>query len=96
MKIENSHLVVEIKSSGAEMTRIYSKKTKLEYLWNGDSSYWGRHAPVLFPIVGQVKDKTYTVDGSDFHLSQHGFARDAGFKIINQEVEEITFELISS
>jgi len=96
MIIENDVLLVEIKSAGAEMTRVYSKTTKLEYLWKGDPTFWGRHAPVLFPIIGQVKDKTYTVDGNNFHLSQHGFARDNEFTIINQEPDAVTLELTSS
>jgi galactose mutarotase-like enzyme len=96
IKIENKELLVEIKSAGAEMTRIYSKKTQLEYLWKGAPTFWGRHAPVLFPIVGQVKNKTYKVDGDDFHLPQHGFARDNEFKLLTQEEDEVTFELTDS
>ena len=93
MKIENEELLVELKTAGAELTRVYSKKTELEYLWKGDASFWGRHAPVLFPIVGQVKNKTYVVQGEEYHLSQHGFARDCEFVIINQEKDEVSFEL---
>jgi len=96
MIIENDKLLVEIKSAGAEMTRVYSKKTKLEYLWKGDASFWGRHAPILFPIVGQVKNKTYKVNKEEFHLSQHGFARDSEFSIINQEQGTVTLELTNS
>jgi galactose mutarotase-like enzyme len=93
MRIENDELLVELKTAGAELTRVYSKETELEYLWNGDASFWGRHAPVLFPIVGQVKNKTYVVEGSEYHLSQHGFARDCEFVIVNQEKDEVSFEV---
>ncbi len=96
MKLENEELLVEVKSAGAELTRVYSKKTRLDYLWKGDAKIWGRHAPVLFPIVGQVKNKTYVVDGKTYHLPQHGFARDNEFTVINQEVDSVTFELASS
>ena len=96
LKIENDSLIVSCKTQGAELTSIYSKKTKLEYLWNGDDKYWGRHAPVLFPIVGQVKDKTYKVGESEYHLSQHGFARDKDFKVSEHTEDSITFRLMSS
>ena len=79
MKLENEDLLVELKLAGAEITRVYSKSTKLDYLWEGDSKYWDRQAPVLFPIVGSLKDKKYVVDGVEYELPQHGFARDGVF-----------------
>lgn len=93
MIIQNEELLVEIKLAGAELTKIYSKTTKLDYLWKGDATFWGRHAPVLFPIVGQVKDKNYVVDGVNYQLSQHGFARDQVFELVHQEEDAATFEL---
>ncbi|HHQ1159980.1 TPA: aldose 1-epimerase family protein, partial [Listeria innocua] len=47
IKLENELLLVEMKEAGAELTRIFHKDTKLEYLWNADSAFWGRHSPVL-------------------------------------------------
>ena len=96
MKIENDELLVEIKSAGAELTKIYSKSTKLNYLWKGDSVFWGRHAPVLFPIVGQVKGKSYLLEGEKYQLSQHGFARDQEFQLIQHDDDLATFELVYS
>ena len=51
-RIENGHFIAEIKSLGAQLCRIYSKDNGIEYLWNGDETYWKKHAPVLFPFVG--------------------------------------------
>ena len=96
MKLENEGLLIEIKLVGAELTRIYSKSAKLDYLWEGDSKYWNRQAPVLFPIVGSLKDKKYVVDGIEYELPQHGFARDGEFKIIEQEKDFVVLELLSS
>ncbi len=94
--IENNQVTASIKSLGAELTSLKSKKTNIEYIWNGDIEFWGRHAPVLFPIVGQVKDKTYFVEGQRYELPQHGFARDTEFKVTDQQTDEITFELVYS
>jgi len=51
-----------------------------EYMWNADPAFWGRVAPILFPIVGQVNGKTLRADGRCFTMGQHGFARDADFE----------------
>lgn len=94
--LENEQTIVSMKRIGAELTSIYSKITEQEYLWNGDHNYWNRHAPILFPIVGRLVNDTYFIDGTEYHLPQHGFARDMTFDIIHQNKEEVTFQLQSS
>ncbi|EMQ4904611.1 aldose 1-epimerase family protein [Listeria monocytogenes] len=93
IKLENEVLLVEMKTAGAELTRISHKDTGLEYLWNADSKFWGRHSPVLFPTVGRLVDDTYLVDGNQYHLGQHGFARDRDFQVIEQTENTVRFEL---
>ncbi|EAF0969203.1 aldose 1-epimerase family protein [Listeria monocytogenes] len=93
IKLENEVLLVEMKTVGAELTRIFHKDTGLEYLWNADSKFWGRHSPVLFPTVGRLVDDTYLVDGKQYHLGQHGFARDRDFQVIEQTENTVRFEL---
>lgn len=85
IEIQNESLSVRINFKGAELSSIYNKKKKIEHLWQADPSVWARHAPILFPIVGQVKGGKYFVDGEEYKLGQHGFARDRVF-----ELEEIT------
>ena len=53
MKLENACLCVEIAEKGAELTRIFNKKTGAEILWNGNPEFWNRHSPILFPNVGR-------------------------------------------
>ncbi|WP_099221381.1 aldose 1-epimerase family protein [Listeria costaricensis] len=93
IKLENEQLVVEMKAEGAELTRIYHKKTGLDYLWHADKAFWGRHAPILFPTVGRLVEDTYYVDGEAFHLPQHGFARDRTFQVVEEETTRVVFEL---
>ncbi|EAF1658868.1 aldose 1-epimerase family protein [Listeria monocytogenes] len=93
IKLENEVLLVEMKTAGAELTRIFHKDTGFEYLWNADSKFWGRHSPVLFPTVGRLVDDTYLVDGKQYHLGQHGFARDRDFQVIEQTENTVRFEL---
>ena len=50
-----------------------------EYLWHGDPKYWGRRSPILFPMVGKVYGGAFRVDGKEYPMGQHGFARDSEF-----------------
>lgn len=94
-QLTNESLTVTLKSAGAEMISVKNKEG-LEYMWCGDSKYWGRHAPVLFPIVGKVLDNKYTHKGAAYTLTQHGFARDCEFDEVVQTQDSITFVLKSS
>lgn len=67
----------EIDALGAELKSLqYGNR---EYLWHGDPEFWGRRAPILFPIVGRLADDTLRIDGREYMMKQHGFARDAEF-----------------
>lgn len=72
------------------------QKDRTERLWNANPAYWKRHAPVLFPIVGKVFEGNYMVDGKEYHLPQHGFARDMNFEVVAQSNDHIQLELRSS
>jgi len=92
--IENEYLSVSIESKGAEISSIFHKQYQLEYLWQADPNVWARHAPILFPIVGQVQNGTYSYQDEQYHLSQHGFARDREFELVDQSANHITFRLM--
>lgn len=94
--IENQNLRVEIANHGAEIVSIFDKRTKRECVWNGDGSWWKRHTPVLFPIVGSIWHNTMRVDGNEYHMTQHGFARDMAFECIEAKVNTALFSLKSS
>ncbi|WP_158799748.1 aldose 1-epimerase family protein [Pedobacter sp. L105] len=96
ISLENEHISVTFAEKGAELTSIKSKSTGLDYLWKGDPAIWGKHSPVLFPIVGGLKDDTYYVEGKEYHLSRHGFARDHDFEVQQVSEEELLFTLWSS
>src|SRR5690606_7747767 len=69
----------------------------LEYIWQADPKVWNRHAPVLFPIVGKLKNDTYRTQGSTYPLSQHGFARDKTFSLEKHDSSncELRFKLLN-
>ena len=94
--IENAVLRAEFSDLGAELISLKAKATGIEYIWQGDPAFWGRHAPVLFPFVGRLKDDQYRYQGQTYHVGQHGFARDQKFNLKSQSEEEIAFVLVSS
>ena len=96
MKLENEILYVEMVEHGAELTRIYNKKTGAEILWNADPKFWKRHSPVLFPNVGKTWHNVVKIQGEQYPTSQHGFARDHDFKCIHAGKEEVKFLLTST
>ena len=93
--IKNSILTAEIKHFGA---KLFSLKTNLnkEYIWEGNPEFWGKHSPVLFPIVGTLKNNLFHHNEIEYHLSRHGFARDMEFELIDVTENSATFSLQSS
>lgn len=91
--LKNSNLKIRIALEGAELQSIIDQKDQTEYLWQADSQFWGRHAPILFPIVGKLKDDQYFYQGQTYKMSQHGFARDMTFDVVKQTTDQITLEL---
>jgi galactose mutarotase-like enzyme len=93
IKLENELYEVLICEQGAELASMKDKNNGTEYIWTADPLHWSRHAPILFPIVGKVKDNHYTVDGKSYSLGQHGFARDMNFALSKKTSKSATFEL---
>jgi galactose mutarotase-like enzyme len=93
--IKNSNLTAVIKHFGAEL---YSLKdnSNTEYIWGGNPEFWGKHSPILFPIVGTLKNNSYQYNDTEYRLSRHGFAREMNFELIDQQENSATFSLTSS
>lgn len=94
IQIQNHKLTAKINSKGAELISLRSSDR--EYIWEGDAAFWGKHSPVLFPIVGTLKDNSYHYKNQEFKLSRHGFARDMVFEVIDQTENAVVFALKSS
>lgn len=93
--ISNEILEVNILKRGAELTSIVSKSTGLEYMWNADPAFWAKTSPVLFPIVGTLKNDTYYYEGKAYQLGRHGFAREKEFTVTAQTAASVTFTLVT-
>ncbi len=94
--LENEVLKVEVASKGAELQSIVNKVFGIEYLWNGNPAFWAKRSPVLFPIIGNLKNNMYYYQGKSYQLPRHGFARDMEFQVEKQSPKEITLLLPSN
>lgn len=93
IKISNKRLSVIINKQGAELQSI--QLDGLEYLWQADPKYWAKHSPVLFPIIGELKNGKYFYDDQEYKLSRHGFARDKLFVAEKISADSVTLSLQS-
>ena len=91
--LENNEFITKFDSHGAELKSVLRKSDYREYMWYGDSKFWGRTSPVLFPFVGEVRDGKYSFEGKEIKMGQHGFARDSEFALVSQSETSIWFVL---
>jgi galactose mutarotase-like enzyme len=96
-QLDNNRLIVQMTNKGAEIKRLFPKIWRRELLWQPNDeiakAIWNRSAPVLFPIVGKLKEDKYHFQGKDYVLPQHGFARDMEFECVECDAHAIEFVL---
>ena len=91
--LKNNQLTVKINPKGAELSSLFNIENQTEYLWNADPTFWGKSSPVLFPILGALKNDIYRFEGKEYTLPRHGFARDREFIVEKSEENSVTFLL---
>jgi len=91
--IKSQNLTVKINPKGAELVSLFNHENQTEYMWSADPSFWSKSSPVLFPIVGSLKDNIYRFEGKEYALPRHGFARDKEFTVENSSENSVTFLL---
>ena len=82
--VSSPELRAQISENGAELVRLQDEQGR-DLLWDGNPAYWTGRSPLLFPIVGRVRNDRIRVGGSEYELPKHGFARHSRF-----ELEEAT------
>ncbi len=90
----NGEMEVTIAKDGAELVSV--KSGAYEYMWQANPKYWGRTAPVLFPIVGRLLSDKYEYKNETYTLNQHGFARDLTFEVKERTETSVVFMLKSN
>ncbi len=93
--IATDHLTAQINPHGAELTHLRDADGR-ELMTNADPAYWTGHAPILFPVVGRPYRDVIRVDGTEYPMKQHGFARHAMFAVVDTAPGSVTFRLTDS
>ena len=93
--LENENIRVSVSAKGAELQSMVYKKTGQEFMWDGNPSVWAKHSPVLFPVVGTLKNNTYYFNDKEYQLPRHGFARDRQFELCHQSNDTLSLVLKS-
>lgn len=94
LQLDNHISTVKINTLGAELVSFYNNGRN--YIWAIDEKFWNKTSPVLFPIVGRLKNDEYTFSENKYQLPRHGFARNHEFEISSQNEELVTFSLKES
>jgi galactose mutarotase-like enzyme len=92
--VASPRLAARVKPLGAELCSLRDAAGR-EFLWQAGAA-WPRHAPLLFPCIGRLKDDTLRLDGRRFPMGQHGFARDHAFDLVEQAADACRFRLRDS
>ena len=91
--IENSKFRVSVDTAGAQLQSMYSKETKTEYIWQGDSKYWSGRAYNLFPFIGRMFKNLYAYQGNLYKSRTHGLARYYAFRLEDRSATRLTLLL---
>ena len=90
--LNNGNICAIVDTLGGEL--ISYKNNNKEYIWSGDAEYWTGHAPVLFPIVGVLRNDKVTIEGGEYSMARHGFARKSEFTLAECTDSKAVFELV--
>ena len=89
--LKNGNSSAKIISKGAEL-KSYIANGK-ELMWCADEKYWGKTSPFLFPMIGNLKNGKTIIDGTEYAISKHGFARDNEFTVESYDETSAVFSL---
>ncbi|MBP8855933.1 MAG: aldose 1-epimerase family protein [Oscillospiraceae bacterium] len=94
--LENNILALTVNTLGAELVSVQKKETGEELLWDAREGGWNRHAPILFPWCGRLKNGKFTYNGTEYEGAGHGFARDLEHTVTEQTDTSITLTLAAN
>ena len=92
--IDNGRLSITVDQTGAELTNLIDLGTGREYMWQADPAVWGSSAPVLFPVIGTLKNGETEIDEEKYRIPKHGIVRhNKNLELFSQSDDRLTFRL---
>lgn len=95
MKLKNDHYEVCFTEKGGEIASFTNLDTGIQYMWQGDPAYWSGKNPGLFPLVGNTFSGSYTIDGIEYSMKNHGLIRYATLTCSKADEDEVVLVLDS-
>jgi galactose mutarotase-like enzyme len=92
VEIASAGLSAAINPFGAELTHLRDRQGR-ELMTDADPKFWTGHAPLLFPIIGRLNGDVLRLDGAEYPMKQHGFARRSAFTLVDRGVAHARFRL---
>lgn len=87
--IKNDRYTVTVSDAGAEIISVKTASGR-ELMWQSPrSDFWSKHAPLLFPVCGRLKDKKYSYGGKVYDMGAHGFISQKTFEVCEHTDERI-------
>lgn len=96
VKLKNEFLEVELEPKGAEISKIIGQQDGIDYMWKQDPIQWAHSAPVLFPIVGALRDNKCRINGKTYEMNQHGFSRNTDYMVDEADDTHCVFHLTAT
>lgn len=93
--LSNASLTANLRTRGGELVSLRDR-AGTEYIWQGDPAFWSGQNPILFPIVGSLKDGKVGINGRTYEMGRHGFARQSEFTLAEQGEDFAVLELRES
>ena len=94
INLSRGPLEAAVRTRGGELVSL--RRDGTEYIWGGDPSFWSGQNPVLFPIVGSLKNGQVDINGRTFEMDRHGFARRSEFTVVDRGGDFAVLELRES
>lgn len=95
IELKRGTYTAAVETKGGELVS-FCDEQGMEYIWGGDPKSWSGQNPILFPIVGNLRDGAVSIKGKTYEMARHGFARRSEFSVVEQGEDYAVLELRQS
>ena len=95
LELRRGGLAARVETLGAELVSLRGGDG-LERIWGGDPACWPGRDPLLFPVVGNLRDGKVMIGGRAYEMARHGFARRREFCLADRGEDWAALELSES
>ena len=81
--IKSKNATAVIDTLGAELKSFTDNNSGKDYIWCGDPEHWSGTSPLLFPIVGNLRDGKTIIHQKEYQIPKHGFVRERYFSAVS-------------